>query len=42
VVWHQDKNEDGTSCVREKFFDYELHVQSETLVLGEVGIDCLH
>jgi ABC-type uncharacterized transport system fused permease/ATPase subunit len=42
VVWHQDKNEDGTSCVREKFFDYELHVQSETLVLGEVGIDCLY
>jgi ABC-type uncharacterized transport system fused permease/ATPase subunit len=42
VVWHQNKNEDNTSCVRDKFFDYELHVQNETIVLGEVGVDCFH
>ena len=42
VVWHQNKNEDNTSCVRDKFFDYELHVQNETIVLGEVAVDCFH
>jgi ABC-type uncharacterized transport system fused permease/ATPase subunit len=42
VVWHQDHNEDGTSCVKETFFDYELHVQNETIILGQVGVDCLH
>ena len=40
VVWHQDKNTDGTSCVKEKFFDYQLHLQNEEIILGKVGIDC--
>ncbi len=40
VVWHQDKNNDGTSCVKEKFFDYQLHLQNEEIILGKVGVDC--
>ena len=42
VVWHQDKNPDGTSCVKEDFFDYQLHVENETVLLGKVGEDCLN
>ena len=41
VVWHQDKNTDGTSCVIEPFFDYEAHIQNETVILGKVGVDCI-
>ena len=39
VVWHQDKNLDGTSCVREKFFDYELHLENAHVLVGQVS-DC--
>ncbi len=42
IVWHQDSNEDGTSCVKETFFDYEAHIANETISLGLVGADCLY
>jgi len=42
IVWHQDHNKDGTTCVKDTFFDYELHIQNETFVLGQVGTDCLN
>lgn len=40
IVLHQDKNPDNTTCVKETFFDYELHLQNESASIGKVGIDC--
>jgi ABC-type Mn2+/Zn2+ transport system ATPase subunit len=40
-VRHLD-TKNGTSCVTEPFFDYEAHVQNETIVIGKVGDTCFH
>ena len=40
VVWHQDKNTDGTSCVVNTSFDYEIHIQNGEFLFGEVGTHC--
>ena len=40
IVWHQDKNEDGTSCVKDSFFDYELHSENQTFTLYPVSSTC--
>lgn len=40
IVWHQDKNDDGTSCVKDKFFDYELHSENQTFSLYPVDSSC--
>ena len=40
VVWHQDKNPNNSTCVIDQFFDYEVHLENNTVALGEVSGVC--
>lgn len=42
VIWHQDQDNLKTTCAQESFFDYEISIQKQEVLLSPIELDCFN